>query len=410
MADKTVAFRPFDRSFVITGSDLDAGVVGELDRSGGRYQHDVAVFLRRCLAPDAVVVDGGAHVGVLTVLAASLCPEGRVFAFEPAPDSHAHLVANLAANGATNATAEACALYDRDGEVTLDVSVAYPAGAHVAESGGAAVPAVRLDTWASGRGLTRLDLVKLDVEGAELAALAGAEQTIRRLRPVVVVECNPVALRRFGGASYRDLLNRMRSLFSTVGVVTAGGRVTPVLSLEHLELLLGDRGVVDLVGLPARPAPVQRGRGLVRALWAVRRLRRAHNWRRPPERDLLVEPDVRLTAHVPTVTGAPGETRLVPVGVFNAGRWWLSSAYRYQPVHLAYRIFDETGKAVVPEGHRTPFPEPLAPGKSVMIEVTVQLPPEAGRYDVVITLVQESFAWFDELDPATTARLTATVT
>src|SRR5262245_26568674 len=99
MGEQTVRFRPYDGwSFTISGSDQDAGVVGEIKRSGGAYQRDLTLLLRRRLRPDAVVVDGGAHVGVLTVLMAKLCPAGRVYAFEPSPDTQAYLATNLAAN------------------------------------------------------------------------------------------------------------------------------------------------------------------------------------------------------------------------------------------------------------------------------------------------------------------------
>ena len=70
-----------------------------------------------------------------------------------------------------------------------------------------------------------------------------------RFRPTAIVECNPVALRRFGGCSYRDLVRVMRSLFPTLAVLSPAGAVIPLLSDTHLDLLLADQGVVDIVGL-----------------------------------------------------------------------------------------------------------------------------------------------------------------
>jgi FkbM family methyltransferase len=408
VADKTVSFAPFDGfAFSITGSENDAGVVGELERSQGRYQQDLALFLRRVLRPDAVAVDGGAHIGVFTVLMARLCPAGRVYAFEPAPESRAHLQANLTANGVANASVEAAALYDAAGEVSFDFNVSYPAGAHVSETG-SGVTAVSLDTWAGKDGIGRLDLVKLDIEGAELAALRGAQAVIRRFGPVTVVECNPVALRRFGGHSYGELLELMRSLFPFVGAVGGGGGVVPVLSEEHLQLLLGEGGVVDLVGLPGPGwlrSLLPRGQAVTELL----RLRRAHNRHRPPIENLIVDPDVDIHCDADRVAGQPGGTVSVPVVVTNRSRWWLSSAFPYQPVHLAYRWLDERGSMVVPEGHRTPFPEPLAPGGRAAVDVVVQLPASPGDYELMVTIVQESFAWLDELDPRVAARVQATV-
>jgi FkbM family methyltransferase len=417
MGEQTVRFRPYDDcSFTITGSEHDVGVVGEIERSGGHYQHELALWLRTRLKPKSVVVDGGAHIGVLTVLMARLCPGGRVFAFEPSPDTRTYLEGNLAANDATNVTVERAALYDRDGEVALDVSAAQPSGAHVAGGGGTAAPAAtatvhatRLDTWAVTQGLDRLDLVKLDVEGTEIAVLAGAEATIRRFRPVVVVECNPVALRRFGGRSYTDLVAALRGLFPVVGIVGGGGRLFPLRSADHLELVLGDRGGAELGGPRRRPGPLAAVADRRRAAADLRRLRAIHDGDHPPAMNLVIDPAVKIVSAVSEVVGQAGATAAIPVTVVNGTRWWLSSSFPYVPVHLAYRIFDEAGNAVVPEGRRTVFPEPVRPGATVDVALDVNLP-HPGRFELVLTPVQEHFTWLDELDPAGATRLPLVVT
>lgn len=425
MGEQTVRFRPYDGyAFTITGSHHDVGVVGEIERSGGRYQHDLALLLRRRLRPEAVVVDGGAHIGVLTVLMARLCAAGRVFAFEPSPDTRRYLDGNLAANGITNVTVEGTALYDRDGDVTMDLCAAQPGGAHLAgvaprsappgdPAGGGppggtdTVAATRLDTWAAARRLDRLDLIKLDVEGTELAVLAGAEATIRRFRPVVVVECNPVALRRFGRRSYADLLAALRDLFPTVGLIGAEGHVVPLRSVSHLEVALGDRGVVDLVGLSRRPGPVAVLAGRARARADRRRLQAVHDPGHLPTsaRNLVIEPAVDIVPAVAEVNGPSAVTVSVPVSVTNRSRWWLSSSFPYVPVHLAYRLFDEAGQAVVPEGRRTAFPSPVPPGGAIDMSLDVDLPAAPGRYELLVTPVQEFYTWFDDVDPGSTARL-----
>ena len=406
MADKTVSFRPFPgQSFSIVGSEHDAGIVGELERSGGLYQRDLAALLRRTLPPDAVVVDGGAHIGVLTVLLARLCPAGRVYAFEPVPQNHAHLRRNLDANGITNVTAEPVALYRDDGELTLAFDESYPGGSHVGD-GKVHVESTRLDTWARRRGLDRLDFVKLDVEGVEPAVLDGAEETLRRFRPVLVIECNPVALPRFTGTGYRELLHRLRALFPTVGLVGTGGAVVPLLSDRHLELALNHHGVVDLVGLPVRPQGIEAGRAPLRSAADLARLLKEHNRFRPPAENFVVDPGgIRLRPQAARADGRPAEVRTVPVEVANGTRTWLSSQFQYQPVHLSYRWFDAGGQLAVAEGHRTTLPAPLRPGASVRVDATVQLPAVAGDYELCLTMVQEHFAWLDEIDPGCTARL-----
>lgn len=409
MADKTVAFRPFPgQSFSITGSESDAGIVGEIERSGGLYQRDLAALLRGRLAPDAVVADIGAHIGVVTALLAGLCPKGHVYAFEPAAENHAHLSANMAANGFDNVTVERAAVFDTDGEISLEYDAAYPGGSHVGGAG-STVPSVRFDTWSRTVGLDRLDLVKLDVEGVELAVLAGAAETLRRFRPLVVVECNPAALRRFGGAGYGDLLRRLRALFPLVGVIGPGGSVTPIASAGHLRMILGRFGVIDLVGIPVAPwAEIVRQRA--RAFVALARLLVRHNRRRPPEGgNFVVDPGgIALQPLQPDVSGAAGELTQVAVEIRNDSPWWLSSAFAY-PVNLSYRWLDDSGAPTGVEGRRTNFPESLGPGGSARVDVTVALPATPGRHTLKLTVVQERFAWLDDLDPSCAARLPATV-
>jgi FkbM family methyltransferase len=403
VSDKAVWFRPFEpAAFSITGDERDIGVIGELERSAGRYQTEFSLFVRRTLEPDAVVVDGGAHIGVLTVLLASLCRSGQVYAFEPGPASRGHLVDNVAANHLDNVVVEDAALYDADGEIVFAFNETYPAGSHV-DAEGRSVRSVRVDSWARARGIERLDLLKLDVEGSELAVLAGAQETIERFRPVAIVECNPPALRRFGGRSYRELAQAMAPLFDRVGTLDASGTFVPLLSTRHLDLVLAERGVIDLVGIPELRG-TEKARALVRSVREYLRLARTFNRRRPAE-NKVVDPAVEIVAEADAISGIAGSVVHVPVRVTNRTSAWFSSTFPYHPVHVAYRVRDMRGATVVADGNRTAFDTPVAPGATTTIDVAVVLPETSGDYVVALTLVQEAFAWFDDLNPACTLAL-----
>jgi hypothetical protein len=202
----------------------------------------------------------------------------------------------------------------------------------------------------------------------------------------------------------------MRALFPLVGVIGPAGGITPVASVGHLRVILGQRGVVDLVGLPGAPTMVLL-RERARAFASLARLLVEHNRWRPPDENFVIDPGGIALRPVPTnIAGPPGQITEIAVDVRNGSRSWLSSGFPHLPVNLSYRWLDAAGHSTGAEGMRTNFPAPLAPGRSTRFPVTVELPADPGRYTLLLTLVQEGFAWLDDLDAGCTARLPATVT
>ena len=160
----------------------------------GVYEPDFSRHLLTHLRPGDVVADIGAHIGVHALAAARRLARlggGTVLAFEPAADSAAKLRTAADRNRLDVEIVEA-ACSDRAGRLPLFADERYPvydAGVRSLHGRGRQVgqiAAVRFDDWAADRPggpLPRLDVVKLDVEGHEAAALAGMRSTLARLRP-----------------------------------------------------------------------------------------------------------------------------------------------------------------------------------------------------------------------------------
>ncbi|MFL9914336.1 FkbM family methyltransferase [Paraburkholderia fungorum] len=153
-----------------------------------------SAVLRQLLVRPGIVVEVGANIGVHTVPLAREAQARRqvLVAFEPQPVIFQNLCANLAANELRNVLAwpYACGAgagtlhfarpdYDAPGNFG-GVSMQTEAGANTI-----AVPCVRLDDVLRSH---TVGLLKIDVEGFELSALQGAEETIARSRPVIYVE------------------------------------------------------------------------------------------------------------------------------------------------------------------------------------------------------------------------------
>ncbi len=145
-----------------------------------QYALDRGPVQMRARAGDTVVDGGGGWGETALYFADAVGPEGRVLSFEFVPDNLRLLSANLELNQRLAGqievvpnplwhTADQTLRFDADGGQTV-----------LAEHGAGEVRTESIDNFAGGR---RIDLIKLDVEGAEMAALRGAEQTIRAHRP-----------------------------------------------------------------------------------------------------------------------------------------------------------------------------------------------------------------------------------
>ena len=181
--------------------------------SGGLMRRNVWEFaeslaLLFSARPGMAVVDAGANVGYFSVLLARMLGrDGRVFAFEPAPDNHFVLEANALLTGQLYPTAAPVrafrlALADRPGTMTLglfDWNLGLHSLVHGGGGAGRSVPveAVTLDSLRfeeDGRPPAidrRIDLIKADTQGSELLLLRGAERTLEADRPLLCLECEP---------------------------------------------------------------------------------------------------------------------------------------------------------------------------------------------------------------------------
>jgi FkbM family methyltransferase len=137
-----------------------------------------------------VVLDLGANIGTTAVLFSKCVgPDGRVFAFEPVVSELCRR--NIARNQATNVTVVPCGVAERAGMVDfrtsdfcLDSHACDPeprSGARPSQTCRARM--IRLDEWVGEQRLERVDFIKMDIEGAEEAAIRGAENLIARFRP-----------------------------------------------------------------------------------------------------------------------------------------------------------------------------------------------------------------------------------
>ena len=181
---------------------------------GGFDIHDVRALLGG-IGPDTVFFDVGSYFGYYALLAAAR--GARVFAFEPDAGNYELLRQHQAMNRFDRLKTFRRALSDAPGIVRFALASGENRGrGRIARDADAGLPAeeveaTTLDAFAAEVALERLDALKLDVEGAELKVLAGGAATLRRFRPLLLVEINRPCLARFGHDE-SDLVRALEAL------------------------------------------------------------------------------------------------------------------------------------------------------------------------------------------------------
>jgi len=165
------------------------------DYASGTNELPVQLALRDLLRPGDVFVDIGANVGFFSLLASRMVENsGQVYALEPVPANVREIRANLRRNRLANVEVIEVAASDAVGSATLTLT-RHPGGAALASAGSPPDPAgqlqvetATLDALVEQGRIRPPSTVKIDVEGAEEAVLAGMTSTMASARPLLVVE------------------------------------------------------------------------------------------------------------------------------------------------------------------------------------------------------------------------------
>jgi FkbM family methyltransferase len=153
----------------------------------GTYEPVQSEAFQRLINPGSVVFDVGAHVGYYTVLSSDLAgPRGRVIAFEPLPANLKYLRRHVRMNGCDNVRILTNCVGEGSAIARFDDSHGTGVG-HLASEGTLEVQVRSLDEMVESGELPVPQFIKIDVEGAELLVLSGAERLLRRHRPTVVL-------------------------------------------------------------------------------------------------------------------------------------------------------------------------------------------------------------------------------
>ncbi|MGV1955611.1 FkbM family methyltransferase [Agrobacterium sp. 22-214-1] len=166
---------------------------------------------------NAVAFDVGSNIGLIASTLSGACRE--VHSFEPSPTTQPFLMQTLAANNASNVTVNQVAVAAEKGELRFFDDYNSTSASHVITGdtlgriSEVVVPVTTIDAYAGEKKIDRLDFMKIDIEGFEIDALRGGENTIKKFKPSVLVEFNSFTMIGFRNVNPRELLDYLRGLF-----------------------------------------------------------------------------------------------------------------------------------------------------------------------------------------------------
>lgn len=195
---------------------------------------ETALFAAR-LRQGLTVVDVGANVGYYSLLAASrVGPSGSVYAFEPDPVSAERLSRTVRRNAIHQISVQEVGLGDSAGNIELFIPVVEgnrtPTMVPHGHRNVVSVPITTLDTFCANRGIPRIDVLKIDVEGFEPDVLRGADRLLRSgLIGVILIEFNQIWLNCRGTSS-----DELYDLLVSYGYVEVGDAFRSGTGLQNL--------------------------------------------------------------------------------------------------------------------------------------------------------------------------------
>lgn len=217
-----------------------------------RYEQETVALFKKIMKPGMTVIDVGAHIGYFTVLFSKLVgPTGRVISFEADPDNFDLLKKNTGA--LPNVTLINKALADRNGTIDF-YKINNSTGCHsiiaptTLNSTKTTVSAITLDAFLFDEHIDKIDIIKIDIEGAEPLAFGGMQKLFSTSQSLMIVsEFNPMALTAAGIQPENFLVAIQKYGFDIFAIPESGEPLIALLPTNFSTLSFYQTGYTNLL-------------------------------------------------------------------------------------------------------------------------------------------------------------------
>lgn len=170
----------------------------------GDYEKNEIDYLCNVLREGDCFIDVGGNIGLFSLNASKLAGEtGKVYAFEAFKPNYQIFKTHLKANNIKNVTLEHLAVSSGSGVLEIFYNEAYDnagmASSYLSDyTAKETVQSIDLNTYVRNKNLSKINLIKIDIEGGEFSALLGMNEVLNTFKPKIIIEINHIALKNSG--------------------------------------------------------------------------------------------------------------------------------------------------------------------------------------------------------------------
>ncbi|MDX1684087.1 MAG: FkbM family methyltransferase [Saprospiraceae bacterium] len=218
-------------------------ITNQLKRYSAHARNELAMLLS-FIRPGDNILDIGAHIGTYTIPIAKKVDQGTVFAIEGSPENYELLLRNISENGLKETIEPACHILGKQGEqYYMTRTKSHNTGStHFIPGKGEKtfkISGFDILEWVTSKKQDLLiNLIKIDIEGAEMTALKACDKMIHKERPILYIEIHKEALKRFD-TSFEEIHHFLSSFgyhyFKNIGLRNSNNDSYSLARLKNLE-------------------------------------------------------------------------------------------------------------------------------------------------------------------------------